>query len=115
MVATNHTTLSHRSSHLTYADACRLADHAERGTHTQMIFLDLSQTEHTTTAALARLIQLRSALLRNGRDLRLTGLTGRTRGLYEIHRMAGLLPQSPPQSKPPTMHRVGHGGLLPKT
>jgi hypothetical protein len=42
---------------------------------------------------LAKLVILRGELLKAGRDLRIAGLEGRTKGLYEIYRLDQALPR----------------------
>lgn len=61
--------------------------------HLQAVVIDLKATSETSTAALAKLVRLRSRLLNNGRDLFLYGLKGRANSMYEIYRMAKLLPK----------------------
>ena len=91
MVAGNCTILRHESEEFSYEDACRVA----RGVlehHWEVLVIDLSHAVRTSTAALARLILLRRNLLQIDGDLRIVGLTGRARALYEINRMGHLLP-----------------------
>ena len=91
MVAGNWTTVRHESEEFNYKDACQVAKQAlER--HWEVLVVDLSSAVRTSTAALARLILLRRNLLQRGGDLRIVGLTGRARALYEINRMTHLLP-----------------------
>jgi len=56
------------------------------------IVLDMSQVADAETSAFAELILLRKSLLKSGRDLRLTGLSGRTAGVYEVNRLGDVLP-----------------------
>jgi len=93
MVATHYTCLSYSSTRLTYTDACQLAVKLASCPRAQVVRLDLQGTQKTTTGALARLVQLRAALLNNGGDMFVSGLQGRVKGLYEIHGMHRLLPQ----------------------
>jgi anti-anti-sigma regulatory factor len=76
---------------LSHAEACRLFVRAlhERG---KQIVIDLARMEDATTSAFAQLVLLRRVLLRDGRDLCLTGLRDRTAGLFEVNRLAGVLP-----------------------
>jgi anti-anti-sigma regulatory factor len=76
---------------LSHAEACRLFVLAlsERG---KQIVIDLARMEEATTSAFAQLVLLRRTLLRDGRDLCLTGLRDRTAGLFEVNRLAGVLP-----------------------
>ncbi len=56
------------------------------------VIVDLSRVEELTTAALAELVAFRKRLLREGFDLALVGLHGRARTLYDVLRLAGVLP-----------------------
>lgn len=56
------------------------------------VVIDLSQVQELTTGALAELIALRQRLLHQGCDLSLVGLHGRARALYELSRLAAVLP-----------------------
>ncbi len=57
-----------------------------------VVVIDLSESRDTTTTTFARLVVRRQELLAQGRDLRLVGLKGRTKRLYEICRLQRLLP-----------------------
>jgi len=57
-----------------------------------VIVVDLSRADDATTAAFAALVVLRRKLLRDGRDLRLSGLRDRPRQLYAVNRLGGVLP-----------------------
>ncbi|MDB5323954.1 MAG: hypothetical protein JWN40_5585 [Phycisphaerales bacterium] len=76
---------------LSHAEACRLIVQAlsERA---KQIVIDLARMEDATTSAFAQLVLLRRTLLRDGRDLCLTGLRDRTAGLFEVNRLGGVLP-----------------------
>lgn len=76
---------------LSHAEACRLFVQAlsERA---RQIVIDLARMEEATTSAFAQLVLLRRTLLRDGRDLRLTGMRDRTAGLFEVNRLGGVLP-----------------------
>src|SRR5258708_3539483 len=60
-----------------FRDACRVAEEAARATGADQIEVDLRLAAEATTAAFARLIQLRRTLLANGRDLHLILRPGR--------------------------------------
>jgi ABC-type transporter Mla MlaB component len=94
MVASNCMTIRPAIRFLSHKDALSIADHARSARQDGLVVLDLSDTSETTTAALACLIVLRQKLLRSGRDLRLTGLSGRAESLYQICRLKDLLPRS---------------------
>lgn len=93
MVAANSVTIRHEASQLTHADACEIAARASESRLSGMVYVSLNRTSCTTTAALARLILLRRRLLAGGRDLRIVGLVGRARSLYEVSRLTNLLPR----------------------
>jgi len=95
MVAVNARTIRFEASCLTYRDACLIARRAGRGATGRCVHLHLDATVQTSTAALARLVLLRRELLRRGRDLRIVGLRGRARALYDISRLDRLLPLLP--------------------
>ena len=90
-------TLRHDATWFSYWDACALAERIATSNYASLVVLDLGQTTETTTAALARLIAIRRDLLKDGRDLRIAGLTGRA---YELYRIAGL-PGARPRAKCP--------------
>lgn len=58
----------------------------------RMVLIDMSQVEEVNTAELAELVALRQRLLHNGRDLQLVGLRGRAKALYDLARLAAVLP-----------------------
>jgi len=93
MFATGWTSLRYGRSRLTYADACQIATLASTS-QARAVRLDLQGAKETTCGALARLVQLRAALLKVGGELCVEGLQGRAKGLYEIHGMDRLLPRA---------------------
>jgi len=92
MVATQ-TAITYDSDHLSYEEACKIANQASAIRGHDMIRLELQRVVETTTAALARLVALRRTLRRSGRDLRITGLCGQAENMYEFNGMATLLPR----------------------
>ena len=76
--------LSHEEAVKVYYAALRQA--------TNRIVIDLSAVDDATTSAFAQLVVLRKALLRLGRDLCLTNLRDRAAGVFEVNRLAGVLP-----------------------
>jgi ABC-type transporter Mla MlaB component len=58
------------------------------------ITIDLSGASDATTSAFARLVLLRRELLRRGCDLRLVGLRDRVQKLYDVNRLADVLPSN---------------------
>lgn len=93
MVAGNYITIKHEANKLTYDDVCRIARKSVQSNSVKMINIQLIQVDETTTAALARLVVLRRDLLKNGQDLRITGLCRQANDLYEITRMRKVLPR----------------------
>ena len=77
---------------LSHGDACRIAEVAARRTDAETIVIDFGRIEEATTSAFARLVLLRRALLRAGRDLRLVNLRDRAAHLFDIARLASVLP-----------------------
>jgi len=94
MVASQSTILP-SAGVLSHAEASRLADLATRSSGNPVIVLDLSRCEEASTAAFARFVLLRRALRARGRDLRLAGLRGQPARLFEVHRLANVLPTLP--------------------
>ena len=94
MVARQCVTIRHAAARLTYRQACELAATACRGPGALDVLIDLRQTTETTTGALARLVVLRLELRQHGRDLRITGLRGRARAVYEVNGMRAFLPMA---------------------
>jgi ABC-type transporter Mla MlaB component len=92
MVALNNGIVRTDASLLDYPVACDLAARLSPDGPEGLIYLDLRHTPSTTTGALARLIFLRRDLLKSGRDLRIVGLNGRARALYEVYGLAEALP-----------------------
>lgn len=92
MIAANQFKLTNDSRRFAHEDACRLSEIAGKQTDRITVIIDLGLAEDATTSAFARLVLLRRELLRSGRDLRLTGLRDRVAGLYEIIRLASVLP-----------------------
>jgi anti-anti-sigma regulatory factor len=97
MVASQSTILP-TADHLSHAEACRLASLALKKSATRTVVIDLSRCRQASTAAFARLVLLRRAMLDKGRDLRLAGLSGRPAQLFEVHRLASVLPTLPEPS-----------------
>lgn len=94
MVASQSTILPAGDT-LSHAEACRLANLAIKPSTGGPVLIDLSRCRQANTAAFARLILLRRALLEQGRDLRITGMSRQPAQLYEVHRLASVLPTIP--------------------
>ena len=75
-----------------HSDACRIADLVMGQGRAATVVVDLKNAVEATTSAFARLVLLRRLLLKTGRDLRLTNLRDRAASLYQINRLAGVLP-----------------------
>ena len=82
------------SRSLSHSDVCRIADFVLGQGRARTVVIDLKHTVEATTSAFARLVLLRRLLLRSGRDLRLINLRDRAASLYQINRLAGVLPSS---------------------
>jgi hypothetical protein len=74
-------------------DACRLVRWALSRRELKTVVVDLYQARDATTSAFAHLVLLRRELLRTGRDLRLANLRERAAKVYEVNRLAGVLPR----------------------
>ena len=95
MVSDNSITIHHEGKYLSYEDACQLARRVIVEDGSALVCIDLRSASDAATAALAKLIALRRDLLKVGRDLRILGLGRRAGAVYEVHRMANLLPREP--------------------
>jgi anti-anti-sigma regulatory factor len=80
-----------QGKYLSHAEACRLIVQV-MSARAKQIVIDLARMEDATTSAFAQLVLLRRALLRDGRDLCLTGLQHRTARVFEVNRLRGVLP-----------------------
>jgi anti-anti-sigma regulatory factor len=94
MVSVNNTlTIEHGGAFLSAAAAKSMMQGALASREPRTVVVDLQRTSDTSTAALATLVLFRGALLKAGGDLRLCGLHGRAKSLYEVHRMNSVLPR----------------------
>lgn len=75
-----------------HSDACRIADLVLGQGRAATVVIDLKNAADATTSAFARLVLLRRRLLETGRDLRLANLRDRAASLYQVNRLAHLLP-----------------------
>lgn len=80
------------SGWFSHTEACRIADAVLKHAADRTIVIDLKNVVDATTSAFARLVILRRLLLKTGRDLRLANLRERAANLYQINRLAGVLP-----------------------
>jgi anti-anti-sigma regulatory factor len=82
-----------QSPEFSHADADQISRLATAGGCTaKRIVIDLSRAQASSTSAFARLVLLRRALLKVGRDLRLANLQAQLAGLYEVNRLNAVLP-----------------------
>ena len=95
MVAGGARAILFRSRYLSYGDACVMARRIFARSSWEIVYIHLAETTGTSTAALARLVLLRRELLESGRDLRIIGLSGKAKALYEISRLNNILPILP--------------------
>ena len=56
------------------------------------VVIDLSRSSDASTAAFAALVVLRKKLLRDGRDLRVSGLRDRAENVFNVNRLQTVLP-----------------------
>ena len=87
-----HLALVPAAKSLSHHDACRIAQVALRERCARTVIVDLKNVFDATTSAFARLVLLRRRLLEAGRDLRLINLHDRTASVYQVNRLAGVLP-----------------------
>lgn len=95
MVAGTARAILFQNRYLSYGDACTMARRIFARSSWELVYIHLAETTHTSTAALARLVLLRRELLERGRDLRIIGLSGKARALYDISRLSNILPLLP--------------------
>jgi ABC-type transporter Mla MlaB component len=80
---------------LRHADVMTIGKDIQRSAGGKVVVLDLRHTKEATTAALAGLILLRQRQIKAGGDILLVGLDGKAQYLYEILRLAKILPRRP--------------------
>jgi anti-anti-sigma regulatory factor len=90
--ASQHLALVPAAKSLSHSEACRIAQVALRDRRARTVIVDLKNVFDATTSAFARLVLLRRRLLQAGRDLRLINLHDRTASVYQVNRLAGVLP-----------------------
>lgn len=88
----NETIVRHQGREFSYDSAVALFQFARQLDGGQSLVLDLSQSFSTSTAAMAKLVELRKLLLSTGSDLRVTGLSGMVDAIFNIHRLSNILP-----------------------
>ncbi len=74
-------------------DAAQISRAAFKET-ARTIVIDLAAALDATTSAFAHLIVLRRWLLQRGRDLRIVGLRARAERVYQVNRLASVLPRA---------------------
>jgi hypothetical protein len=77
---------------LSHTEACRIAQAAMGERRVRTVIVDLKNVADATTSAFARLVLLRRFLLKTGRDLLLVNLRDRAANVYQVNRLAGVLP-----------------------
>jgi anti-anti-sigma regulatory factor len=87
-----HLALVPASKSLSHSEACDIAHLALRERRARTVIVDMKNVFDATTSAFARLVLLRRRLLKAGRDLRLINLHDRTANVYQVNRLAGVLP-----------------------
>jgi anti-anti-sigma regulatory factor len=92
VIARTTITIKPSTSRLSYSDASEISQQAIRRGGDNDFLVDLEQTSEISTAALARLVLLRSRLLKIGSDLHIQGLRGKAKDVYDICRLGEILP-----------------------
>jgi anti-anti-sigma regulatory factor len=82
----------HDTEYFRHPDAAKIFRWALGARGVKTVIIDLTHVRDATTAAFAQLVLLRRKLLRSGRDLRLMGLRERAARVYEVNRLAEVLP-----------------------
>ena len=75
-----------------HEQALRVSSIALGERNADTVVIDLKYATDATTSGFARLVLLRRLLRARGRDLRLVNLRDRTAHLYELNRLARVLP-----------------------
>ena len=83
-----------------YKDANEIARRASANRDWRTVLVDLAPAMEATTAGLARLVGLRRELCSSGRDLRIVGLHGRAKDLYQVCHLSDVLPEDEPAAMP---------------
>ncbi len=113
MVRSSVTRLSFAKERLQHADVLDLGRRVCAECSGQVVVLDLRKTRDATTASLAGLILLRRRQIQAGGDLLLLGLRGKAQYLYELLRLAKVLPRRP-CIHPRRVRQLRHGrGKIP--
>jgi len=92
MVADNCLMVVPSGECFSHAEATRITKRISAEDGPKVVYLNLDRITETSTAALAQLILLRRQLLRCAGDLRLVGLHGPPKCLYEVNRLNKVLP-----------------------
>lgn len=82
-----------KAGEFSHAEAVRVTQAALRQQSAPTVVIDLKHVTDATTSAFARLVLLRRLLRATGRDLRIVNLRERAAGVYEISRLAEVLPR----------------------
>lgn len=81
-----------KGERFSHEDARAIYRWALRGETARTVVIDLSHATDATTAAFATLVLLRRQLLRDGRDLRVSGLRERAHHVFNLSRLHAVLP-----------------------
>jgi len=93
-ITATHVTVICKDKTLSFKAVLSLAQELGSRCFSKTAYLVLDGVTGATTAGLAGLAGMRARLLTEGRDLRITGLRGQAKALYEIYRMGNLLPEA---------------------
>jgi ABC-type transporter Mla MlaB component len=92
MITPTEITITCSGATFTYDDACDVALAATGFCRECNLIVDVAGVQDASTAAFARLIGLRRDLRNAGRDLRLRGLSGRAKMVFDVNKIGGLIP-----------------------
>jgi anti-anti-sigma regulatory factor len=82
-----------QAERFSHQDALRIYREAMlRTRRARTVIIDLGRAKEATTSAFARLVLLRRALRQAGCDLLIIGLRGKAALLFEVNRLAAVLP-----------------------
>ena len=90
----SETTIAADSASFSHQDADAVSRLAVANGNAKRVVIDMDMAHIATTSAFARLVLLRRSLLKTGRDLRLVHLHDQVASLYEMFRLAEVLPSA---------------------
>ncbi len=91
-VPTTTRTVVPKADRFSHEHASAISKWVLKRNQARTVTVDLSYADDATTAAFATLVLLRRAMLRDGRDLRVSGLRDRAKFVYSISRLEQVLP-----------------------